>query len=209
MIAIDDSKSMTNNRAVQSAFEAMAVMAKALTQLEVGELSVVGFGSTTNVMHHFTDQYSTQSGPKIMSEFSFQQKDTDFVSLLETSLLQFERAGRSTRTVSSPDVCQLELVVSDGKLFSNKEYVGRLVRHAAERGILIVFIVVDNVAENKESIVEMQSVSFEGGKLKVDSYFDSFPFPYYILLRNMADLPTILSNALRQWFELIAARASN
>lgn len=34
------------------------------------------------------------------------------------------------------------------------------------------------------------------------AYLDSFPFPYYVILRDIAGLPVVLSDALRQWIEL-------
>ena len=36
-------------------------------------------------------------------------------------------------------------------------------------------------------------------------YLDAFPFPFYILLRDLAALPATLAGLLRQWFELSAA----
>ena len=34
------------------------------------------------------------------------------------------------------------------------------------------------------------------------AYMDSFPFPYYVVLKDIASLPIVLSDALRQWIEL-------
>lgn len=45
---------------------------------------------------------------------------------------------------------------------------------------------------------------FKDGKLLgIKSYLDSFPFPFYIILRDINSLPSVLSDALRQWFELV------
>lgn len=45
---------------------------------------------------------------------------------------------------------------------------------------------------------------FEGGKLLgIRSYMDNFPFPFYIILRDLNTLPVVLSDALRQWFEIV------
>ena len=41
------------------------------------------------------------------------------------------------------------------------------------------------------------------GKMKMDHYLDDYPFPYYIVLKDIKSLPEIVSDALRQWFELI------
>jgi midasin len=39
-------------------------------------------------------------------------------------------------------------------------------------------------------------------------YLDTFPFPFYLILRDMSALPTVLGDALRQWFELAANTAT-
>lgn len=39
-------------------------------------------------------------------------------------------------------------------------------------------------------------------------YLDAFPFPFYLILRDMSALPTVLGDALRQWFELAANTAN-
>ena len=45
-------------------------------------------------------------------------------------------------------------------------------------------------------------VSFEGGKPEFTQYLDSFPFPYYIVLQDVAALPRTLADLMRQWFQL-------
>lgn len=44
MLAIDDSKSMSKNHAGQMACEAMALIVKAMSQLEIGQLAITSFG---------------------------------------------------------------------------------------------------------------------------------------------------------------------
>lgn len=51
----------------------------------------------------------------------------------------------------------------------------------------------------------MQSVKFVDGKPVFERYMDTFPFPYYIVLRDIAALPMTLADLLRQWFELNAS----
>jgi midasin len=53
MIAIDDSASMRSNEGGRLALEAMTVLCRALTQLEVGELAVVSFGEQVKLLHSF------------------------------------------------------------------------------------------------------------------------------------------------------------
>lgn len=44
------------------------------------------------------------------------------------------------------------------------------------------------------------------GKMEmVNAYMDSFPFPYYVIVRELSQLPLVLSDAMRQWFELVSS----
>jgi len=52
-----------------------------------------------------------------------------------------------------------------------------------------------------------QSVSFAGGAPVFAKYLDTFPFPFYILLRDVQALPRTLAGLLRQWLELVSNMA--
>lgn len=39
--------------------------------------------------------------------------------------------------------------------------------------------------------------------ITMHSYLDTFPFPYYVIVRDLNQLPLVLSDGLRQWFELV------
>ena len=71
-------------------------------------------------------------------------------------------------------------------------------------GVLLAFIILDNPAA---SVLDMQAVQFVGGQPSFSKYLDSFPFPFYIVLRDLTSLPSTLASLLRQWFELSAAGA--
>jgi midasin len=62
-------------------------------------------------------------------------------------------------------------------------------------------------AGNYSSLLDMQAVTFQGGRPVFKRYLDDFPFPYYVLLRDIGALPRTLADLLRQWFELSAAGA--
>lgn len=59
----------------------------------------------------------------------------------------------------------------------------------------------------QDSILDIKVPVFKpGGQVpEIKSYMDSFPFPFYIILRDINSLPMVLSDALRQWFELVTA----
>lgn len=97
---------------------------------------------------------------------------------------------------------QLVLIVADGR-FHEREALRRAVRMLAEQpGVMLAFLVLDSA---KSSVVEMQSVAFgSDGKPTFTRYLDGFPFPYYMLLRDVTALPRALAGLMRQWFELQA-----
>lgn len=59
----------------------------------------------------------------------------------------------------------------------------------------------------QDSILDIKVPIFKGpGELpEIRSYMEEFPFPFYVILRDVNALPETLSDALRQWFELVTA----
>ena len=55
----------------------------------------------------------------------------------------------------------------------------------------------------QDSILDIRVPSFQDGKVSITNYLDGFPFPFYLILRDIDALPAVLSEALRQWFELV------
>ena len=106
---------------------------------------------------------------------------------------------------STREISQLLLIVSDGRgLFSEGEQlIRRMIRMIRDLGIFMVFVILDD-PKNKDSILDIRVPIFdESGNLKIETYMEKFPFPYYIILRDINSMPLILGEALRQWFELI------
>lgn len=62
-------------------------------------------------------------------------------------------------------------------------------------------------AAPQDSILDIKVPIFKGpGELpEIRSYMEEFPFPFYVILRDVNALPETLSDALRQWFELVTA----
>jgi len=55
-------------------------------------------------------------------------------------------------------------------------------------------------------MLDMQSVSFASGKPVFTKYLDTFPFPYYTLVQDIQNLPGVVSDLLRQWFQITACQ---
>ncbi len=212
MLAVDDSKSMMEGGAHALAFETLALLCKSLSMLEVGEVCVVGFGDEEHIRiaHGFGLPFTNDSGAKIYQNFSFQQSATNVKKLIQESIHLF-REARAKGPTSTADLWQLQLIISDG-IYEDHELIRRLVRQALEERIMIVFVIVDSNSVRGNSIMDLTQAAFEpeeaesgssgGGetKLRMKRYLDGFPFPYYVVVREVGDLPGVLATALKGWF---------
>lgn len=225
LLAVDDSKSMSESAAGHLAFETLALVAKSLSMLEVGQICVVGFGADVHVAHDFDKPFSSDAGVEIFRQFTFKQEKTDVCKLMEHSLalLRTARNNKSNNPGGGGggDLWQLELIISDG-VCEDHEAIRRLVRRAQEDHVVVVFVIVD-AASKRESILDMSQAIFEpvavaggdggsivggggGTKLRIKRYLDGFPFAYYLVVGEVRELPGVLATALRQWFaEVVVA----
>lgn len=217
MIAIDDSESMADNQAGRLALEAMTTLCRALSQLEVGQLSVVKFGHTFQLLHAFDVPFTDDAGGYIISQFGFQQKRTNMIQTIDTILhvLQAakEQACNTSSTASAPDFTQIVFMISDGRFDTDGRLsVKKLIEKATEQNQLIVLLIVDDHPSSQvgkaagNSILETKRVQFSNGNIQMIPYLEKYPFPYYVLLPSSQHLPEILSDSLRQWFELLSSR---
>ena len=70
VLAVDDSSSMADNHSKQLTFESLAMISKALSLVEAGELGVVSFGETTRLVHDLSEAFTSQSGGKYVISFN-------------------------------------------------------------------------------------------------------------------------------------------
>ncbi|XP_053143364.1 midasin isoform X2 [Hemicordylus capensis] len=209
-LALDDSASMADNHSKQLAYESLAVIGNALTLLEVGQIAVCSFGETVQLLHPFHEQFNEQSGTQILQLCKFEQKKTKIAQFLESSTNMFAAAQQLSQSIT-PETAQLLLIVSDGRglFLEGKERVTAAVQSVQNANIFVIFVVLDN-PNSRDSILDIKVPVFKGpGELpEIRSYMEEFPFPFYIILRDVNALPETLSDALRQWFELVTASDS-
>ncbi|GIL72549.1 hypothetical protein Vretifemale_2893, partial [Volvox reticuliferus] len=212
LLACDDSRSMAENGCGGFALEALALICKAMSRLEVGQVGVLKFGGGEGVvpLHPLDAPFNDNVGPSLAARLTFRQDNTiadrpmlQLMASLDHMLATARHScGAGGIGAGTQDLAQLVLILADGR-FHEKESLHAAVREAAaKRGVCLAFIVLDNPTN---SLLDMQSVSFAAGKPVFTKYLDSFPFPYYIVLRDIASLPATLADLLRQWFELSTA----
>ncbi|KAB8272790.1 hypothetical protein BDV30DRAFT_227173 [Aspergillus minisclerotigenes] len=127
----------------------------------------------------FGNEDHVRAGTQVFQHFSYQQT------------ARWKQSPGS----GNADLWQLELIISDG-ICEDHETIQRLVRQAQEERIMIV------------SILDLTQASFEPDtesgtgemKLKMKRYLEGFPFPYYLVVRDVRELPAVLATALKQWF---------
>ncbi|KAG0682446.1 hypothetical protein C6P42_002987 [Pichia californica] len=204
MISLDNSKSMAESHSVNIAFESVALVSKALSQLESGQLSIMKFGTDPTIVHPFEKQFASNSGINVFREFKFDDTRTDIKKLISKSLKVFSEA----RAFGDSDLWQLEIILSDG-VCEDHDTIQRLVRKAREEKVMIVFVVIDGLNSN-ESILDMSQASYAMDnnnkmKLQVTRYLDTFPFEFYVVVHHINELPEMLSLILRQYFTELAS----
>lgn len=204
VLAIDDSSSMDDNHSKELAFESVALISKALTLLESGQLSVLSFGESTELLHKLDEPFTNQSGYKLLQKFKFDQKKTSVGQMVNFATEMLNSAHMQTNILNA----KLLIVISDGRgIFSEGEtYIKQAIRRATLANVFMIFVIIDNPANNS-SILDIRTPVFNRDTteiLSIKSYMDSFPFPFYIILRDINSLPNVLSDALRQWFEVVS-----
>ncbi|KAG5479950.1 hypothetical protein LSCM1_06368 [Leishmania martiniquensis] len=258
LVALDDSLSMRCNNAGVLSCRAVALIAKALQQLEAGEFGVACFGKETHVVHPLEEPFLTDSGPRLFSEITFEQKATDMKLLLETTLDYLDKARdrmRGQTRSTTQQLQQIMFIIGDGQITENRADLRQLMVRAEENHQMVVFVLLDIKAAGRDaaapstapaatpaaaaapvrakslqglstaermrllkadreerlqrvqsnSILDMQIVEFQASRVVRRPYMEDFPFPYYLIIRDIQNLPEIIADAMRQWFELLNA----
>ena len=220
LLAVDDSKSMAESGADLLALQTTAMLCKSLSMLEVGDVSVVSFGDSSHIRiaHDFGNVWTYESGIEVFRHFSFAQKGTNVRRLVEQSIEQMREARLKSTASNADELWQLMLIISDGHC-SDHDAIRRLVRQAKRERIMIVFVILDNMISptaggeggemerTGDSILDLKEAVFEKdpereGEMRVVTrrYLEHFPFEYYLVVRDVRDLPGVLARCLKGWF---------
>jgi MoxR-like ATPase len=202
LLAVDNSESMHKSGAGEMALAAMATLAEGMSQLEIGELGVASFGEEMRLLHPFQQPFTSESGVNVVQNFPFDEKRTRTALCVESAISALESQGDASSM-------QLVFLISDGRIErDSRDALRRLVREMVERNVLLVMIIVEGdkngPTKKKDSIVHMKEVTFKNGKPSVKQFIEDYPFPYYMVLKDMQTLPELLGGALSQWFEMLA-----
>lgn len=206
ILAVDNSASMSDNNCRQMTYQSLALLAKSLSLIEAGSLSVVSFGEQVKCIHDFGLPYCDAIGAQFLRDLRFNESKTSYKELLKYSCESFAKQAQASRQNSASNSCsQLLIILSDGRnVTSEEEEVKIYLRQLKSMGILTLFMIIDDLKKNKNnSIVTVQRTLGSGANMTVVNYMELFPFPFYVLVRKLETMPMVLGDALRQWFELV------
>jgi len=214
LLAVDDSSSMSpaNRGGGKVALQALAVIARALSRLEVGEVGVISFGSTVKTLHPLGSSFTDEAGASVLSSFTFSQDGTRVDALLDCIVGTMEK-GRATSVGggagsagASHKFFQLAFIISDGILGGGveRERIRQWAIEAQRAGVLLVCVIVDKGGAECDSITQTQSIQFVNGAVVKTAYLDQYPLPLYLIIKDLHSLPDVLADAVRQFFEIMA-----
>lgn len=191
LIAVDDSESMNENGIHQNTCESVCIVEDALRRCDAGRVSVCSFGADVRTIVPFGEA-SASSSIEMLKQMTFSQKKTDLLLLLKTAKQQLDE-------IRTPTSEQMLIVISDGRgaLSQGADKVRAL--YSALQGVTVLFIVLDS---GKKSIEDHTVASFKDSKVVLTPYLALFPFPFYALVKSVQQLPTVISESIRQWFEM-------
>ncbi|KAH6671551.1 midasin [Plectosphaerella plurivora] len=208
LLCVDDSRSMGETSSGRLALESLVMVSRALTMLEVGQVGVLGFGSSVFTAHELTAPFSSHdAGAKVLQRFRFEQDRTDVAMLVRETIEHFREAKLKNPARGGEDLWQLALILSDGLTPSSAhDTIRRQLREAMEERIMVVFIVMDDTKHRKgDSVLDLKEARFVkdqygNSQVVIERYLDTFPFPYFLIVHNLEDLPNALAGLLRTWF---------
>ncbi|XP_073036075.1 midasin-like isoform X3 [Primulina eburnea] len=210
VIAVDDSRSMSEGNCGGFAIEALVTVCRAMSLLDVGKMAVASFGRQGNIklLHNFDQSFTAEAGIKMISNLTFKQEnkitEEPMADLLKYLKNMLDTAAMHARLPSGYNpLQQLVLIISDGRL-NEKKKLKHYVRDILSKKRMVAFLLLDSPKLNEsESIIDLKEFTYEGEEIKESKYLNSFPFPFYVVMKNIEALPRALADLLRQWFELI------
>ncbi|KRX50848.1 Midasin, partial [Trichinella murrelli] len=206
VLAIDNSHSMQLNNVKTMALQSLAMLNEAFHVMEVGHVGVCKFGTEPILLQPLTRTFDVHYGAKIIEQLNCNEQQTDIFKLLQCAASLFISQPASSDRTDSGMPTKLMIILSDGRNVYNvgEQALKDAVRSVFSAGIFVIYIIVDN-SSNANSVSNHKMIIVKpDGKVEFASYIDRFCFPFHITLNRCDDLPKVISEALKQWIELVS-----
>lgn len=200
----------------------------ASVSVQIGTVSVCTFGGPKpEVCIHPTSQVSAADGQRLLQRCSFREEshkshEVAISDLLQLAIHELEKESNSSNNTSS-----MILILSDGRF--NKEQTRPWVNAAIARRCIPLLLILDPLQQqgsgdsssaasdgaqlspepkavpHSSSIFDLKQVQQQpGGGIEVRPYLQDFPFPFYAVVNDTEQLPSVLADIVRQWVEAAA-----
>ena len=190
----------------------------------------MSFGSQPRTLKPLEAPLSTDAAVAVTAQLQFQQSYTQLCPLLRAAhQLLGKSRGQRHHQGAAGGPAQLLLVLTDGSFRDYNTPAARVaMRDLRQAAVLPVCVILDNPKvscdcfclihsstglpqsrfQNASSVYDIKTAITTGASSRpcLVPYLDILPFPYYMVVRNPESLPFVLSDALRQWFELLQSR---
>ncbi|CRG95848.1 dynein-related AAA-type ATPase, putative [Plasmodium gallinaceum] len=211
LIAIDNTKSMKINNIQKMTLNAIFLVAKAFEKLNVGKIGICSFGenetiSSNNVVCSMTNSLNKQDFLKILNHFQFNhdtQNSFDNAMLNALKICNYIFKNSHTQNNSKNQINHLMLIISDGRF--NKNSVKAEIFKCIQNNFIPVLMIIDTQLENNksQSIFNLKQTFYKNNKLEIVPYLNDFPFPYFVVVNDINDIPSLTCDIIRQWFQIL------
>ena len=168
ILAIDDSQSMDNLQVKRLALESLILLGQTLNLLDIGQFGIASFGQYIRMLQPLSQAFNHQNGIDVLKQLKFDQTKTLLAELMESVSQTFSKEKVPTAGVFS----QLLIILSDGRglTVSGKDRLLKSVRQAMSQNIFVVFVILDNIQQEKStSIFQINEAVFVGEKVRRSS----------------------------------------
>ncbi|KJP89006.1 hypothetical protein AK88_01298 [Plasmodium fragile] len=218
VIAIDNTKSMQINNIQKITLNAIFLVARAFEKLQVGRIGICSFGendngiSANNVVCAMKNSLNKQDFLKILNHFQFNHDtknsfDNAMLNALRICNYILKNTHSSTPQNGGKNVVShLMLIISDGRF--NKSTVKAEIFKCIQNNFIPVLMIIDTQLSNNkaQSIFNLKQTFYKDNKLHIVPYLHDFPFPYFVVVNDINEIPTLMCDIIRQWFQTLNSR---
>ncbi|EAA22672.1 Drosophila melanogaster SD07158p-related [Plasmodium yoelii yoelii] len=211
LIAIDNTKSMKINNIQKMTLNAIFLVAKAFEKLNVGKIGICSFGeseqiTSNNIVCPMVNSLNKQNFLKILNHFNFNhdtQNSFDCAMLNALKICNYVFKNSYTQNNSKNTLNHLMLIISDGRF--NKSSVRAEIFNSIKNNFIPILMIIDTqLSDNKaQSIFNLKQTFYKNNKLEIVPYLHDFPFPYFVVVNDINDIPSMTCDIIRQWFEVL------
>ncbi|ANQ06647.1 Uncharacterized protein PCOAH_00007910 [Plasmodium coatneyi] len=218
VIAIDNTKSMQINNIQKITLNAIFLVARAFEKLQVGRIGICSFGENDNGIHannvvcSMKNSLNKQDFLKILNHFQFNHDTKNsFDNAMLNALKICSYILKNTHSCTTQNggknvVNHLMLIISDGR-FNKSTVRGEIFKCIQNNFIPVLMIIDTQLSNNKaQSIFNLKQTFYKDNKLHIVPYLHDFPFPYFVVVNDVNEIPTLMCDIIRQWFQTLNNR---